>query len=527
VAGRFGAVRAFVRRLPWYRFGAGVIAGGAGLVVTFLMRSFGLGVFLPELAVDFAVGRTPGAIESFFIHTLGEGAKFLALLTALGVFLVLPGIYAVFFRRIQRWLKNRWYVLAFYALSSAAIVLVFILPLLGAGFFGSATFAGPTLATLSQLLGAWIYAAVLDHVLIDVAAEYPEGFSLSRRQFLIGSVFAVIATALAFYGLASLAAQKGRLVFASIQEMFAKEVTPTPEFYVVTKNLIDPDLRPDVRAGTWRLTVGGMVSNPASYPYAGPTGLTGLAAVNEFVTLECVSNEVGGNLISTADWTGVRLSTLLQSAGVDPTADWVVFTCADGYTAAIPMPKAMDPATIVAFQMNGPNELTPAHGYPARIIVPGLYGMFHAKWLTKIEATRGEFLGYWQQKGWTNSGYDVNGQENGRIHTTAIIATPRDGSVVGSQVTIGGVAFAGDRGISAVEVSTDGGRTWTAATLEALPLSNLTWMLWTFDWTPPASGSFKIVARAVDGTATPQDAGVAPPFPNGASGYDSITLLAG
>jgi len=398
------------------------------------------------------------------------------------------------------------------------------LPLLGAGFFGSATFVGPTLATLSQLLGAWIYAAVLDHILIDVAAEYPEGFSLSRRQFLVGSVLAVLATALAFYGLASLAAQKGRLVFASIQEMFAKEVTPTSEFYVVTKNLIDPDLHPDVRAGTWRLTVGGMVANPASYAYA---QLTGLAAVNEFVTLECVSNEVGGNLISTADWTGVRLSALLQSAGVDPTADWVVFTCADGYTAAIPMPKAMDPATIVAFQMNGANELTSAHGYPARIIVPGLYGMFHAKWLTKIEATRGEYLGYWQQKGWTNSDYDVNtGQENGRIHTTAIIATPRDGSVVGPQVTIGGVAFAGDRGISSVEVSTDGGRTWTAANLYPAK-SGLTWRLWTFLWTPPASGSFRIVARAVDGTGTLQVSTPAPPFREGSAGYDSITLLAG
>ncbi|TLZ75581.1 MAG: hypothetical protein E6K14_00635, partial [Methanobacteriota archaeon] len=119
MAGRWGTVRTFLRRLPWYRFGAGVLAGGAGLLVTFLMRSFALGVFLPEIAVDFAVGRTPGAIESFFIHTLGEGAKFLALLTALGVLLVLPGIYAVFFRRIQKWLKNRWYVLAFYTLSSA------------------------------------------------------------------------------------------------------------------------------------------------------------------------------------------------------------------------------------------------------------------------------------------------------------------------------------------------------------------------------------------------------------------------
>jgi len=525
VAGRFGAVRAFVRRLPWYRFGAGVIAGGAGLVVTFLMRSFGLGVFLPEIAVDFAVGRTPGAIESFFIHTLGEGAKFLALLTALGVFLALPGVYATFFRRVQGWLKNRWYVMAFYTFSSAAIVLLFILPLLGAGFFGSVTFVGAGLATLSQLLGAWIYAAVLDHILIEVAAEYPEGFGLSRRQFIVGSVFAILATVLAFYGLASLAARKGRLVFASIEEMFAKEVTPTSEFYVVTKNLIDPDLHPDVAADRWRLTVGGLVSNPMSFAYA---DLPGLAEVTEFVTLECVSNEVGGNLISNADWTGVRLSTLLQSAGVDPTADfWVVFTCADGYTAAIPKDRAMNPATIVAFQMNGPNELTAAHGYPARIIVPGLYGMFHAKWLTKIEVTGGEYLGYWQQKGWTNSDYDVNsGQENGRIHTTAIIATPRDGSVVGPQVTIGGVAFAGDRGISSVEVSTDGGQTWTAANLYPAK-SGLTWRLWTFVWTPPASGSFKIVARAVDGAGTRQESTIESPFREGAEGYDSITLLVG
>src|SRR6059036_1153271 len=100
-------LRAFIRRLPWYRFAAGVVAGGVGLLVTFLMRAFGLGVFLPEIAVDFVVGRIPGAIESFFIRTLGEGAKLLALLTALAVFLVLPGIYAILYRRVQRWLKNR------------------------------------------------------------------------------------------------------------------------------------------------------------------------------------------------------------------------------------------------------------------------------------------------------------------------------------------------------------------------------------------------------------------------------------
>src|SRR3989442_6654548 len=114
------------------------------------------------------------------------------------------------------------------------------------------------------------------------------------------------------------------------------------------------------------------------------------------------------------------------------------------------MAKAMDPASLVAVQMNG-GELTTAHGYPARIIVPGLYGMFHAKWITKIEAVTGAVLGYWQHKGWTNSD-----DGNGRIHTGAIIATPPDNTGTQGSVTIGGGAFAGDRGISSGEVRMDG-----------------------------------------------------------------------
>src|SRR5256886_329318 len=329
-------LRAFIRRLPWYRFAAGVVAGGVGLLVTSLMRAFGLGVFLPEIAVNFVVGRIPGAIESFFIRTLGEGAKLLALLTALAVFLVLPGIYAILYRRVQRWLKNRWLVMAFYTFSSAGIVLLGILPILDAGFFGSNTSVGIGFAVFSQLIGYWLYAALLDYLLVDVAAEHPEGFSLSRRQFIAGTIGAIAVAALTVYGLGSLISKKGRLVFTSIAEMFSKEQTPTSEFYVVTKNVIDPT----VDAGTWHLSIGGLVSNPTTYSYA---DLQALATIDEFVTLECVSNEVGGNLISMAEWTGVRLATVLQSAGADLSADnWIVFTCADGYTAGIAIPKAVD-----------------------------------------------------------------------------------------------------------------------------------------------------------------------------------------
>src|SRR2546422_14398 len=362
VAEGWKSLRAFVRRLPWFRFAGGVVAGGVGLLVTFLMRAFGLGVFLPEIAVNFVVGRIPGVIESFFIRPLGEGAKLLALLTALAVFLVLPGIYAILYRRVQRWLKNRWLVMAFYTFSSAGIVLLAILPILDAGFLGSNTSVGIGFAVFSQLIGYWLYAALLDYLLVDVAAEHPEGFSLSRRQFIAGTIGAIAVAALTVYGLGSLISKKGRLVFASIGEMFSKEQTPT--------------------------------------------------------------------------------------------SDWIVFTCADGYTAGIPIAKAMDPSALVAIYMNG-GRLVTAHGFPARIIVPGLYGMFHAKWVTKIEAVQGEFRGYWQQKGWTNSD-----DAHGRVNTVAIIAVPADNAVVGGNVEIGGVAFAGDRGSSRVEGSTHGGSTW-------------------------------------------------------------------
>jgi len=513
MAAALGRIRALLHRIPWYRFAAGALAGGGALAVTAILRWIGLGIFLPEVAVEFVVGRIPGPIESFFIRSLGEGAKFLALLTAVVVFVVLPGIYATTFRRVQSWLRNRWLVMAFYTLSSAAIALLAILPLLDAGFLGSRTFAGAGFASFSQLLGSWVYAALLDYFLVDMSARYPEGFSPSRRQFIIGSLSAIVLGALAIYGLASLSMKKGRLVFASIAEMFAKERTPTSEFYVVTKNVVDPT----VDEASWTLSVGGLVLQPSTYRYADLVALADPAAPNSVdapATLECVSNEVGGNLMSNAQWNGVRLSALLQSAGLDPSADWIVFTCADGYTAAIPLSRAMNPNTIVAVRMNG-SRLTTAHGFPARIVVPGLYGMFHAKWLTSIEARTGEFLGYWQQKGWTN---------RGPIRTTAIIATPGDGTVLNGPGQIGGVAFAGDRGISRVEVSTDGGIVWRSAILRP-PLSGLTWVLWTFDWSPPGSGSYRILARATDGSGNPQEIGSAPPFPDGSAGYDSITLL--
>jgi DMSO/TMAO reductase YedYZ molybdopterin-dependent catalytic subunit len=212
----------------------------------------------------------------------------------------------------------------------------------------------------------------------------------------------------------------------------------------------------------------------------------------------------------------VRLADLLNLAGIESTADWVEFTCADGYTVAIPRAKALDPATLLVLQMND-EDLPGRHGGPARILVPGKYGMFSAKWVTRITAVQGEYLGYWQQpgKGWTN---------DGPMETEALIATPTDGAVAAGSITLGGFAVSAADGISRVEVSTDGGATWAVAQLRTPKDPRLTWVIWTFPWTPSSGGAYRIVARAYDGSGIVQRATVAPPYPNGASGYDSITL---
>ena len=352
---------------------------------------------------------------------------------------------------------------------------------------------------------------------MDVAARHPEGFSLSRRQFITALAILAGAAAFTLTGLSSLVTRPARLLFASVADMRNKAITPTDEFYTVTKNVLDPDLRPSV--SDWRLAIDGLVSTTKEYSLA--TLSTRADSTEEIATLECVSNEVGGNLVGTARWVGIPLANILGEAGVGPTADWVAFTCADGYTVGVPLAKATKPSSLLALQMNG-DVLTPKHGFPARIIVPGLYGMFHAKWVTRISLVQGSFAGFWQQKGWTNSDL-IPGGERGAIRTTAIIATPAYNSVVGSSVMIGGVALAGDRRITRVEVKTDDGP-WIPATLDT-ELSPLTWVLWTFPWTAPGSGSHRIFARAVDGNGTPQEPNPAPPFSEGAAGYDSITLL--
>jgi len=187
----------------------------------------------------------------------------------------------------------------------------------------------------------------------------------------------------------------------------------------------------------------------------------------------------------------------------------VSLTSVDGYTDSIRIAKAQDPDTLVAYLMNGVT-LPMEHGFPARALIPGIYGMKNVKWLTRIEVATYDVQGYWQERGWSDvAGYNTHT----RIDTPASSARLADGTVI-----LAGIAFAGDRGISRVEVSTDGGLTWTEARLET-PAGRLTWQRWRLAWTPPKTGRYTVVARATDGQGNAQTATIRPPFPNGSTGY--------
>jgi DMSO/TMAO reductase YedYZ molybdopterin-dependent catalytic subunit len=287
------------------------------------------------------------------------------------------------------------------------------------------------------------------------------------------------------------------------------EVTPNRLHYTVDESIIDPDIDAD----SWRLRVGGLVGRPLQLGYH---DLLAMPAVEQFVTLQCISNLIGDDLVSTAKWTGVPLRAVLaQAGGVSPRAVRVVFHAVGGYSDSLPVAKALEETTVVAYGMNG-RSLPRAHGYPARIIVPGIYGMKNVKWLQRIDVVDYDYRGYWQRSdGWDNLAV---------IKTASRIDVPAELAAVDGSVTVAGLAWAGDRGIRRVEVSVDGGRTWTPAILRRA-LAPATWRQWRLPWQPARSGRVTLKVRAVDGHGDLQTATPAPPHPSGASGYHEVVVV--
>ena len=290
-------------------------------------------------------------------------------------------------------------------------------------------------------------------------------------------------------------------------------IVPNDDFYRIDTALISPA----VDVATWSLRIHGLVDRETTLTYA---ELVELPMFEQYVTIACVSIEVGGGLVGNAKWTGVRLRDVLAIAGVQASATQLVGRSVDGWTAGMPTSWVMDPERepMIAVKMN--DELLPRnHGFPARLIVPGLYGYVSAtKWLADLELTTWEaFNGYWVPLGWA---------KEGPILTQSRIDVPRHSETVpAGPVAIAGVAWAPDRGITRVEVAIDG--EWRDAELSH-PISDATWVQWLYRWDAAAAGgSHTIEVRATDGTGEVQTADRTPPAPDGARGHHRIEVQIG
>jgi DMSO/TMAO reductase YedYZ molybdopterin-dependent catalytic subunit len=285
-------------------------------------------------------------------------------------------------------------------------------------------------------------------------------------------------------------------------------VTPNADFYRIDTALTVPQVDPV----HWTLKVRGRVDHPFELTF---DEVLAMPMVEKYVTLSCVSNEVGGPLISNAKWLGVPLPTLLDRAGIQKGADQIVGRSVDDFTAGIPTAALLDGrVALLAVGMNG-EPLPTKHGFPARLVVAGLYGYVSAtKWVTELEATTfADYDAYWVPRGWA---------QQAPVKTESRIDVPRgNGTLASGTVAVAGVAWAPNRGIRAVEVQVDNDP-WQPAQL-ATAINSDTWRQWRYAW-PATSGTHQLRVRATDATGAVQTADEAPPPPDGATGYHTIIV---
>jgi DMSO/TMAO reductase YedYZ molybdopterin-dependent catalytic subunit len=300
----------------------------------------------------------------------------------------------------------------------------------------------------------------------------------------------------------------------------APAITPNDNFYIVTKNAGgDPIIHPQ----DWRLVVDGEVERPFQIDYQ---TLRKLPPVEVTKTLECISNftskpelaPFGSELISTARWKGAKVSDILQLVGgVKAGADWLAVLGADEFTSALPMDVALDPETLLVYEMNG--EVLPReHGYPARMLVPGRYGMKNAKWVAGLRPLRREFVDWYGQRNWSKTAL---------VRTMSRIDQPAPGAnLPPGEQRIAGVAYAGVRGIQQVEFSADNGESWRKADILEAPAGHDTWVRWQGSFTLAPGSRTKLIARATDGNGEVQIEAFSLPEPNGGTGWPSVEVQA-
>jgi DMSO/TMAO reductase YedYZ molybdopterin-dependent catalytic subunit len=489
----------------------GLASAGVALGVAELIAAITGPSSAPVIAVGgVVIDSTPRAVKEFATSTFGTHDKAALLI---GVFTLLAAFAAVIGMLALKDIRYGYAGIAVFGLIGAAAA--WSRPGLGLG------------SALPSLLGA-VAGAVTMTALRNGWRQPPPDLETNagRRSVLIGSVVAL--------GGAFVAELIGRQLGERANVRAARNavrlpttsaappslpadaavpgqtpfVTPNSDFYRIDTALVIPQVDPS----TWTLRIHGRVRNEITLTYA---ELLRRPMIERYITLCCVSNEVGGDLISNALFLGTPLRDLLLEAGPEPGADQVVGRSADGFTAGSPTAVLMDGRdAMLAVGMNGV-PLPVEHGFPVRVVVPGLYGYVSAtKWVTELEVTSfAAFDAYWVPRGWSAMG---------PIKTESRIDTPGDGSAKkAGNVVIAGVAWAQHRGISKVEVQVDAGP-WTIASLDAVPSVD-TWRQWKLDWAA-TPGQHVLRVRATDNAGETQTDQVVDVAPNGATGYHTIQV---
>lgn len=476
---------------------------------------------VPGLITERIIPLVPGQASGDILGIVDQFAKLIPELSAIGAQLLVGAAVAGWYARIwgrddapawQRWTFGPLVSLGLWVATLAALW-----PILDENYQGRSLASGRMLSIVAILCDYLLFGILLPVLFLLARRQASANESLteaspsavSRRQALtVVGAGAVAALGAFTFGLrrVSTLGYDGHRPKRPVQP-----ITDNATFYSVTKNLADPQISD---AATWQLEIGGDVANPMTLSFA---DLKALPAVDQTATLACIGNTLGGGLISTAAWHGVPLQALIDKAKPAPGVSEVLFTASDGYTNTIESDKIAAEGVIVAYGMNGA-PLPEKHGYPARIITPGRYGEKHVKWVTRITIQKNHTEGFYESQGWDSTAV---------VKTLSRIDFPVKGDTVtsGQPVMMQGIAFGGLRGVSKVEVTTDGGTTWHSATVTATP-SPQSWMLWQFPWTPPASGNYTLGVRCYEGTGALQPTKEEENFPSGSAGVHFIAVTA-
>jgi DMSO/TMAO reductase YedYZ molybdopterin-dependent catalytic subunit len=485
---------------------AGLLAGfTAGIVMTTAMLLLAtLGVATPLFIIGdrLSIFIPPGPFLSLMgkvggynhLKQLGVGSTIAGQL----LFAAIGGaIFGVFVRRTPSCISAIW-TLSIFVLLPIVVFATALWSVLGTSYIGLPI----EVARLVTLIGFALCVFLFERTLVasfrflttrKIPREnYEFTPTVGRRAFVLGT----IGLAAAGGGVALARKLYHAAVFSydgtEYKGPIVQPITPNDLFYCVTKNVVDPSVNIDL----WHLEIAGLVQNAATWRFQ---DLIGFKPTTQETTLMCISNGLDAGLMSNAIWKGVPLRDLLDQAGVLSGAARVRLRSVDNYTDTIPLEKAMEPTTLLAYEMNGV-PLPHRHGYPLRVIVPGYFGEKNVKWVTRIEVADANAKGFYEAQGW---GPDFIVPTRSRIDVPDNWAFVSLGKLI-APIEVKGVAFGGDRGVLRVEISFDDGQTWSDAEIYYSG-GNLAWSLWKAQWTPAAAGDYALIVRATDGDGDVQE----------------------